>query len=429
MKRLVAVLACVAIVMPAGCARVREAAAPAQAGAAEVPAKGDAVREVDPRLAGANDAFGLRLLRQMPASGPNALLSPFSVTSALAMTANGADGAARTAIARTLGIDAMGMPAANAAYADLLARLQTDTPVSKLAIANSLWLREGEEFRSDFLATNRDYYAAEATTVRFGGIEANRRIDGWVNARTRGLIPRLLGDQPLDERTLLVLVNALYFKSDWKDAFDPAETRPETFTAPGSSFEVPMMHKTAALDYLETPRFRAVRLPYEDGKRSMYVFVPRYAGAERLMGGPVRLDTLDLFLDELDGASWAEWMRSFQRREDVIVGLPRMTLKGRCSLKQPLERLGIGPAFRPGGFPRLTKSGDEAAIADVVHAVTVEVDEKGTKAAAATGVVVGATAMPVEPPRVVADRPFFFAIRDDASGVVLFAGAVRDPRK
>jgi serine protease inhibitor len=430
MRRLLAILLCGMLLLTAACAPIGRILSPGSAGALELPAKGDPKAEVDERLPAANDAFGFRLLQAMPSDGPNTLLSPFSVTSALAMTANGANDRVRAAMEKTLGLDAMGLPAANVAYADLLARLQTGTPESQLAIANSLWLREGAKFKPAFLATNRDYYAAEASTLRFGGIDANKKIDGWVNDRTRGLIPQLFGDAPIDKDTLLVLVDALYFKADWKEAFDPQQTQPETFTPQDGSppFRVPMMHQTAEFGYLTQPRFDAVRLPYKDGKRAMYVFVPKASAADGMVRAPAG-GYLGEFLRQLDGPTWERWMRNFHETK-VLVGLPKMKLKSRTDLSDPLVVLGMEPAFQ-GGFDDLAVSdlSKPIGITDIVHAVTVEVDEKGTKAAAATGVTMGVTAAAESaPPAVVADRPFFFAIRDEASGVVLFAGAVRDPR-
>jgi serpin B len=340
------------------------------------------------------------------------------------MAANGADEPTRKAMEKTLGIDAMGLPAANVAYANLLARLQTDSPQSTLTIANSLWIAEGMHVADAFLGTNRDYYAAEATNVAFGAAEANKRIDAWVNARTHGLIPQLFGDQALGRGTVIVLVNALYFKSDWAHEFDPDDTRVDTFTVgPGETLRVPLMSTKATFGYLADPSFTAARLPYKDGKRALYLFVPRPEPTALVHGSE-----LDHFLERLDAQHWDQWMRDFKETPDVRVVMPKMKLKTSVDLEAPLTALGMGPAF-DGGFGPMTdsKSEDGVAITNVRHAVVVEIDEKGTKAAAATGVPMAKEVIS-NPPQVIADRPFFFAVRDEASGLVLFAGAVRDPR-
>lgn len=428
MKRFVAVLLSAAVLGAAGCAVIQRVVHIPVAGAVELPAKGDPGRTVDPALPAANNAFGFGLLKALPPSG-NTLISPFSAESALAMTANGADAPTRKVMEKTLAIDAMGLAKANVAFADLLARLETDQPDSKLTIANSLWVAKDVNIPQSFLATNRDYYAAEATSVPFGTLEANQRIDAWVNARTHGLIPQLYGTQtPIDKDSVVVLVNALYFKADWKKQFDPAETRPQTFHG-ATDFDVPMMHLDEdGLGYLAEPGFDAVRLPYKDGKRAMYVFVPRTQGAVARNLGPQA--ALQDFLARLDGPTWEKWMKGFHE-DKVVVALPKMTLKTMSDLKPALVSLGMGPAFQ-GGFDGLLGPNvhpmNPVAITDVRQAVTVEIDEKGTKAAAATGVTVGKTAAAVSAPAVIADHPFFFAIRDEASGAVLFAGVVRDPR-
>ncbi len=407
------------------------------------------------RLAEANNRFGFDLLRQvtglgtvtrptsarpqgqatvspLPAPAPGAsplptptrprasleedvFLSPLSIALALQMTYNGAGGATAAEMAQVLHIQEMSLDQVNQAARELQDNLRA-VPGVELAIANSLWLRQGWRLDPDFVARNRTYYDAGLEVLDFADPAAVDRINGWIAQATRDKVRKLL-DEIQDE--VLFLVNAIYFKGDWLEAFDPARTRPWDFRrADGTVKSVPMMFQEGIFPALFTEEFAAVALPYQGERIQMLVFVPAEDSG------------LDRFLARLTPGAWDEWMGRFQPQE-ISVGIPRFKVEFQRELNADLQALGMETAFDPHRadflpmVPQdLRRGGTALYISLVKHGAVVEVNEEGTVAAAATIVGVAAESAP---PSVVADRPFFVAIWDSHSQAILFMGAVVDP--
>lgn len=381
--------------------------------------------KVDAALVTATNDFGFRLYRELAKNngGKNLILSPTSLELALGMTGNGAAGETRTAMMATLGVAAMTRDDFNAANAQLLALLNNPDARVQLSIADALWGRQGVAFHPDFLRRARDGFAARVDTLDFASPEAAGTINRWVGEQTRGKIPELFA--PRDVRdALMVLVNALYFKGLWTAPFDTAQTRDGAFTGgDGKTKTLPMMRRAAKFPYLETETFQAVGLPYGDKYVSMYLFLPR-AGT-----------SLAELTAALTPAKWAAWMAQFSAREGTVV-LPRFKADytAQEALKTALAALGMGAAFDPAraDFADLLAPGAQVEgriyLSTVVHKTVLEVNEEGTEAAAATGAGVGVTAVPAAPFTLTVDRPFFFAIRDNPTGAILFLGTVSDPK-
>jgi len=376
--------------------------------------------EVDARARKANTNFSFRLFDQVvnQGMGENIFISPLSVAIALAMTYNGAEGETQEAMAKTLGIEAMSLEDVNDANAALRSSLTKIGPDVEVTIANSLWAREGIDFNTDFLERNRQFYEAEITSLDFDDPAAPGIINQWVTENTRGKIDRIVDE--IDPMTVMFLVNAIYFNGKWTVEFDEANTQDRPFhLLDGSEKQHPMMSQAGEYQYMENDDFQAVSLPYGEGRLSMYIFLPHTNSS------------LTELLGTLNASSWEDWLNRFQSREGDIV-LPRFRTEYEASINGPLKGLGMGIAFDPGraNFEGMRHAPPGLYISKVKHKAFVEVNEEGTKAAAVTSVQIGVTSViPKEPPRFsfVADRPFFYAIRDNETASVLFMGTLVEP--
>jgi serine protease inhibitor len=362
--------------------------------------------------------FGLRLLRTLTdGSGANTILSPLGVSLALAMAYNGASGATRTAMAKTLGISAMSDEALNSNDRSLLGRIQKADPAVQIEIANALWLQSGFRINPDFLRLNHDFFDAPPESVNFADNpqQAASDINAWVRERTQGKIPEIIKES--SRHTVLILTNAVYFKGHWSVPFDQKETKPRSFHLPGGhSITVPMMVQQGEYRYLETDSFQAIRLPYGHNRFAMYIFLP------------LKSDGLPYFLRSFDGHNWHQWLSRLVTRKGQIV-LPRFESTYGHKLNDALTAMGMGVAFGPeADFSRIYPRPRWLRINDVEHKTYVKVDEEGTEAAGATSVGIVARLVTATPPfEMIADHPFFCAIVEEQSGAMLFAGAVTNP--
>jgi serpin B len=364
-------------------------------------------------VAGAN-AFAFDLLRRVSAAqapDSNAFLSPLSASLALGMTLNGANGETYDAIRAALRLEGMAETEINQGYRglyELLVGLDTRT---EMQIANSIWGHHGLPLEPAFIEASRTWFDAEVRVLDFRSPEALSAINGWVSGKTNGRIPRLL-DQ-LSPQEVLFLVNAIYFKGKWRQAFDARETRQGPFHgADGRDRSAPLMRLREDLRYHETEDYHAVDLLYGNGAFAMTVLLPR---AGRTPAG---------LLAELNPERWRALTEQFQERE-VTLTLPKFRLEYGRTLKDDLAAMGMDIAFGAGAdlYRIADVRPDRLFLTRVDQKTFVEVNEEGTEAAAATGVGVGVTSAPV-PVEMTVDRPFVFAIRERFSGAVVFLGAI-----
>ncbi|MCR3922488.1 MAG: serpin family protein, partial [Firmicutes bacterium] len=375
--------------------------------------KVQAAERVDARLVEGNTDFAFRLFEQLqePTGDANTFFSPTSIAFALSMVYNGAAGETKTEMAQAMGIESLTLEELNKANADLLSILQNPDSKVETNIANSLWPDDDAHMMADFMQRNRDYYDAEVETLDYAQSDAYAIINNWVEEKTEGKIKDLF--EPLDADTRLVLVNALYFNGEWTEAFAEELTQSADFTLnDGSTKSVPLMHKDTTLASLEEDSFNAVRLPYGKERLSMYVFVPT--------------ENLADFYQQLSAENWEAWMSSFTERE-VQVFLPRFKAEYKQELNDALQQLGMKEAFNPSLANFSTMAEEELFVSKVIHQAYIDVHEKGTEAAAATGVEMRLTSVQDDPFTVRADQPFFFAIRDDLTDTILFMGEVTNP--
>ena len=374
---------------------------------------------IDTNVVTANTRFGFDLFNEIRQTeqDKNIFISPLSISIALAMTLNGASGETEQAMTNTLQLQGLDSESINVGYAGLCQALQVADPKVTLTIANSLWARQDVPFNPDFLQRNAEYFGAEISTLDFMDPNTLTTINQWVNTNTNGKIPKILDE--INSDLVLFLINAIYFKGAWQTEFDPSHTREGIFhLATGGEKQVPMMTRTGDYAYYENydEKFQAISLPYGDGRMSMYIFLP-YPESN-----------LNTFLERLNGESWENWIAEF-REQEIFLSMPKFKLEFEKTLNNPLQSLGMEIAFAPGmaDFSRmadLEAFGKNLYIGEVLHKAVIEVNEEGSEAAAVTSIGIRATSLP---PQFTANRPFFFAIRDNETQTVLFMGTVVDP--
>jgi len=368
-------------------------------------------------LARGINRFAFDLYGRLGEGEGNLFVSPYSLSTALAMTYAGARGETAEQIDRMLRFP-IESPRLHSANGALIRGLQSGEHSYQLSVANALWGQEGIRFRPDFLKLAEGEYGARLDSVDFRGDAAGARqqINAWVSEQTKGKIKELLKPPNPSPQTALVLTNAVYFRAAWAVPFSEAMTKPEDFRAAADSVvRVPMMHQTGLFGYLDGEQFQALELPYDGGDLSMMILLPKQAdgldGLERSMGG-------DKAAGRLSGL----------KPSRVAVALPKFRLSSAFELKPVLSAMGMPLAFSPKADFSGISEGEDLAVSDVVHEAYVSVDEKGTEAAAASAVIMGRSAPPTGPIVTFrADHPFVFLIRDRATGCILFIGRVRNP--
>jgi serpin B len=366
-----------------------------------------------------NTQFALALYRQLHSEEGNLFFSPYSISTALAMTYAGARGDTAEEMAKAMEFS-LGQERLHPAFAKLLADL--NGPGEKrgyqLSVANALWGQKNFGFLPDFLNLTRDNYGAGLQEVDFINAteDARKTINAWVEKETRDKIKDLLQPGVLTVDTRLVLTNAIYFKGFWGQQFKKKATQVDQFkTGTDRSVKAPLMHQTGDFKYLDGGDFQALELPYQGEHLSMVVLLPK------------KVDGLAALEEKLTATNLADWLRRLQKKE-VHVTLPKFKVTKEFGLNDALKALGMRRAFVPGGadFTGMSGSGRRLFISAVVHKAFVDVNEEGTEAAAATGVVVTLTSARITPV-FRADHPFVFLIRDNRSGSVLFLGRLTNP--
>ena len=374
-------------------------------------------------LADGNAAFAFDLYRTLRGEDGNLFFSPYSISTALAMTYAGAAGdtASQMAAALHFTLPAGRLhPALNAYALDLQARAEqaTDGTPFELSIANSLWGQEGFPFLDAFLDLLAENYGAGMRLVDYQNDAegARKAINDWVSEETRDRIKDLIPQGAIDAMTRLVLANAIYFKAGWINPFEESATGPEPFhLLDGSTAEIPMMRQTESYGYILGDGYRAIELPYQNGNTSMLIILPDEgefrAVEERL--------SAEMVADLLGRMTYGQ----------VNLGLPKFTYESEFNLNDALIGLGMTDAF---DSDRANFSGMDGArdlfISDVLHKAFVAVDEEGTEAAAATAVIMELTSAPMEEPiTFTVDRPFVYMVRDQQTGSILFLGRVLNP--
>jgi len=374
-------------------------------------------------LPAANTRFAVKLFQELNASEgaeKNLFVSPFSVSTALAMAYNGASGDTQTAMADALEIAGFDLAGLDSAYKALIGSLQDVDDDVVLAIANSIWMEQSfaPEVQPSFLDAMEHAFGSEIFTEDFGDPETLTKINAWIEAHTGGKIKDMLDQVPAD--AVMYLINALYYKAAWTFPFDPEDTSDWDFTlADGSTKKVPMMTFGALVSSFAytviDDQFCMVRLPYGRDKVAFYGVAPLPYGGDKSVEDYIA----GLTAEDLE-AAFAGVTYPASEGEGITIAMPRFKMAYKATLNDALRALGMGPAFDLGGFDGIAPG---IGISRVIHQAVLEVNEEGTEAAAATIVEMDLGI----PPSFTGNRPFFFVIRDDRSGSILFMGKVADP--
>lgn len=381
-----------------------------------------AVNDIEDDLVNSNNEFAFHLYDELISSegDNNVFICPTSISLALSMTYNGADGETKAAMADALKFKGMSLEKLNEENLKLKSILENADKDVTLEIANSIWARKGIEFKTDFMERNKDYYGAHVETLDFTASKAPKTINGWVKEATHEKIEGIVGDN-IDPATVMFLINAIYFNGDWTRPFDAKNTTKDIFTNYDSSkSDVDMMYQTDRFRYFEDGKFQAIALPYGEERLSMYIFLPDESS------------TLPDFLENLTLDNWSRWMDHFEFKEGNI-GLPRIELEYEQSLNEVLKAMGMGVAFDRGKADfglmyERDKSSENIFIGNVQHKTYLAIDEEGTEAAGVTSVEMKIESAPIEEDKfdMIVNRPFFFTIQDDDTGVILFMGSITE---
>jgi serpin B len=369
----------------------------------------------------ATNQFALDLYQQLRSEEGNLFYSPSSISTALAMTSAGAVGETKAEMNRTLHFQ-MPNDQLHAEMRALQAFWRTsDRKGIRLNLANRLWGQQRYEFLPEFLRVTRDSYGAELGRLNFANSdEARQTINTWIEEQTQGKITDLIPAGTISTDTRLVLTNAVYFHGIWAAPFDKQRTQDEDFyLTAADKIKVPLMHRWDEFRYAAVDDLQVLELPYGDGSLAMVVLLPK------------KVDGLADLEAKLTVKNLQRWMASVQHEDEVKVYLPKFKTTSQFEMSRTLRAMGMPSAFdaNAADFSGMT-GGRDLFISAVIHKAFVDVNEEGTEAAAATGVIMETTSAPLQPqePRVFrADHPFVFMIRDKGNAAILFMGRMTNP--
>lgn len=421
MKRLAVPLAAAAFVgLVALGAAVSAAPDPLEDGPARPPPPGPAAAMVELDWNGLpsqpQNEFAFDFYRSAGERGENVFFSPQSIRTAFSVLYEGAGGRTASQISDALHIDADAdvRRGEERRTADSLAG-RNDS--SEIALANALWIDDGFSLYDSYREAAQGTYGAGVDTVDFAeAAAAAGRINGWASSSTSGLIKELIDEGDVNRRTAMVITNAIYFRGEWALPFPMHATQEGPFTKEdGSAARADFMTVKGDFEHVAYDGYQVLRIPYKGDRLSMLVVLPDDAGS------------LGRVADGLSAGALAAWLDDMEERK-LLVTIPKFTVDDRHDLARIMKSMGVTDAFDeneadlPGiGFH---KDGGNLYVGSATHAAHVSVDEVGTEAAAATGIVVNRISAP---PSFVADRPFMFLVHDVETGAILFMGSISDP--
>lgn len=347
--------------------------------------------------------------------GTNIMISPFSITSALSMTLNGAAGGTFDAVKSALRYGGKSLEEINDTYRRLVTVMVPVDERVVMEIANSVWAENNFPVKKEFTDALREWYLAEARNFDVSDPRSVNIINGWIEEKTHDRIQKMLSS--LDRDLVMLLINAVYFTGKWKHQFDAKLTDERPFyTSPGNPVNVPVMYQKQKFAVARPEGVTLVELPYGQGNYTMVVALPEVGTS------PAEIVT------GLDAVRWEEWMEGLSYGQtEVELYMPKFKYEYKRKLNDDLISLGMGPAFVPGTADFSRISDVEVFISFVLHQTFIENKEEGTEAAAATVIGFTRTSLPPEPEVIDIDRPFLYFIRETTTGTIVFMGLVADP--
>lgn len=368
---------------------------------------------LEKELGTSSSEFGFEIFKEIFTAQPDSdiFISPLSISLALGMTFNGAEAETETAMRTALGYGDLTDEQINKNYASLIHLLTNRDENVQMDIANSIWIRQGFPVLQNFIDINKNYFYAQVDNLDFSSPEAVETINNWVSQNTNGRIDKIVNK--IDPLVVMYLINAIYFKAFWQYPFDPEQTSEDWFFKQnGDSILTPFMQQNQEIQYLSTDQFEAVDLAYGKGDFSMSLVMPKTGY------------TISDLISSLDKVEWDSIVEQFST-VSLMVELPKFTLEYNITLNEVLKSLGMEVAFDQNRADFSDINPDfPLYISNVLHKSFIQVDEKGTEAAAATSVEISLTCVPMI---VSFNHPFLFVIRERESNTVLFMGVLQEP--
>lgn len=374
------------------------------------------------RVVRGNSDFAVDIYQKIRQERGNIFFSPYSISTAFAMTYVGARSETEKQMAQALHFS-LAQEHLHPAFSALRSKLQSlqDESDFKLNIANALWIERSYDLLFEFLDVNRKHYGANIFRADFKGNAENSRleINDWIEEKTEGKIKNLLAEGAIRSLTRLVLTNTIYFKAEWEKQFHSISTkRADFWLTAAEKTEVQMMQQKSNFGYKENENLQVLEMRYKKKALSMYVFLPRKINGLSELEAQLSSDTL------------SEWTTNLKRQE-VKVFMPKFEATKKLNLKEILISLGMSDAFSQTADFSGMENKKELYITDALHKAFIKVDENGTEAAAATAITLSLTsAHPIkEVPVFRANHPFMFLIRDNATKSILFIGRLTKPEE
>lgn len=370
--------------------------------------------EVPAEFSGKTTVFAFdfwKVLNSKEAQNKNQFVSPLSLHIALGMLLNGTDGNTKSEIQQVLKTNNLTNEELNKIYHELITALPLVDPKVTNTIANSIWQREGFPVEETFVRTLQQSFKAQHYVRNFSQPTILDEINGWAEDNTNGKIKKILTEISPDQ--VLFLINALYFKGDWKNQFDKKSTYKSTFNGVSKNSEIDMMQMTRKLKYVTTDLYQAVELPYGDDKYVMTVILPNGTSGT----------ATDEVLNSFTATNWQEMSEKLTEQQ-VVIGLPKFTMTYERKLNDVLTSMGMPSAFSTAAdLSKISPPAGKIKVGFVKQDAFLAIDEVGTEAAAVTTIGIELTSLP-NYPTVICDRPFLFTISERTSGTIMFVGKI-----
>ncbi|MCD4768603.1 MAG: serpin family protein [Bacteroidales bacterium] len=354
-----------------------------------------------------------KLIMENDTESENIMISPLSISYALSMTLNGANGSTRDSMMNALRYYNLDIDDINNSYKDLTQSLMNVDERVIMEIANSVWVENRLNVKEEFINALKDYFDAEGYQFDISDPEIVDVINKWIEDHTHGKIKEMIDE--LSDDVVMLLVNAIYFNGKWRYKFDEDKTTDMPFyKRSNTEVMVPMMNQTTTLKVGGTEDLIIAELPYGQGNYVMDVILPQNG------------NSINDILPQLTSESWNTWIGNFYEKE-VNIFMPRFKYEYKKSLADVLSSMGMGIAFTPGLADFSNISDQQLFISEVLHQTFIETKEEGTEAAAATVVMIELTSVEPSVLTISLDRPFLYIIRETSTNAILFFGMTGDP--
>lgn len=365
-----------------------------------------------------NNRFGLSLFKQLNQKNQNQnniVISPVSTSMALGMVYNGTSDETREELASILGWDHMENQEINNYHKNLITYYNNYSENIDLRIANSIWYNQSADIHTDFLTNNKEYFSALTKPFEDNNPATAEKINTWIRNKSNGHINSVINSISSDD--LMYIINATYFKGDWKYEFNASHSAETTFSLEdGTQKSTTMMWQKADLNYFEGELFQMVELPYKNESYCMYILLPDEG---------IQLNNM---IDTLDNMAWNSYKGQLEKKRNINFGMPKFHCEYNVGMNEMLSHMGLHKLIGEENINFKNISDNPLSISEVMHKAAIDVDEQGTEATATTSLAISFTALVDDNPfNLVVDRPFVFAIEEKNSNSLLFIGKITNP--